>query len=231
MITSTESTLGTSSLPISPRVAWKGRGGHTASEQPASGTVAGSQLVEAAGGGGPHLARKRLPPHRADWPGFQARWKEERLWPDRLHGAVERENGPRKRELDFSGISRAAGSGAVGRIQQDRGRRWQRCIDRGVGRGSGLKFGALALSECSLCDSVYSGEELDGAGEVQPQWCWNEGWQRHDRRHDCPADSSSAAVLDHLVGGACATRKSGKRGPLTAGCGHGRRLPEPRPGR
>ena len=105
----------------------------------------------------PDLAAQAAASHRADWPGFQARWKEERLWPDRLHGAVERENGRLKRENgrlkrepDFSGISRAARSGAVGRIQQGRGRRLQRCIDRGVGRGSGLKFGVLALSECSL---------------------------------------------------------------------------------
>jgi hypothetical protein len=41
MLTSTESTLGTSSLPASRRVAWKGRGGHPASEQPAGGTVGG----------------------------------------------------------------------------------------------------------------------------------------------------------------------------------------------
>ena len=58
--------------------------------------------MEAGGGGGPHLAAQAAASHRADWPGFQARWKEERLWPDRLHGAVERENGRLKRELDFS---------------------------------------------------------------------------------------------------------------------------------
>lgn len=110
----------------------------------------GSQLVEAAGGGGLTWRRKRLPPHRAKWPGLPARWKAERLWPDRLHGAVERENGRLKREPDFSGISRAAGSGAVGRIQHGCGRRLQRCIDPGVGRGSGLKFGVLALSGCCL---------------------------------------------------------------------------------
>jgi hypothetical protein len=42
--------------------------------------------------------------------------------------------------------------------------------------------------------------------------------------------SSSAAVLDHLVGGACATCNSGKRGPLNCWLRvHGRRLTEPRP--
>jgi hypothetical protein len=100
---------------------WNGRGGAS---------------LEAAGGGGLAWRRKRLPPtgQMARTPGAMGRGVSvagSAAWRGR---ARER---PAQARACFSGISRTAGSGAVGRIQQGRGRRLQRCIDRGAGRGSG----------------------------------------------------------------------------------------------